>query len=481
MLRLFSALLGNKRQVRRQSVRGLRFRPALESLESRQLLAADIAPYLEEGMLIIEGSPADDAISIRYASPGTDTGYTEARYVVRATQSGLNGEAFFNFNPDEIQKIVFRGNQGNDHFRNHTNLPLLAFGGPGNDTIYGGLDGLAELHGDGDNDTLIGTRAPNKIFGGPGEDVIFGLEGNDLLVGGSERDILYGYEGADVMFGGTGADKLYGGPDPDFVDGGRDFTPDVLGGEWNDNFADRASDVFVNPAADKSYFVFAHTEDRTMLDSERDYEAQYLSNPQSIWSLLGIVASGYTIDDSGTSFEFTTEDHDVSLIEPDWATEVLPVDDYFVELAAFDLETMEEVSWADQDSAEQAAADQAVLNDVALLALLADELPSVLDADLPAEPEEHVESTEALEVDPLFASEPELTDHELLDTDISLLDNEAAEELPAEDILVEEIAWEEPAEETFADETYTYESYVNAWSGYWSSYSASSSWARFRW
>ena len=300
MKRAFSWFFGSKSGVSRQAARGPRFRPMVESLESRKLLAGDVVPSLADGVLTIEGTPDDDVVSVVYAPAGSGAGsgttYPEPMYIVR------NSGAFNSFEADQVQKIIFRGNQGNDHFINYTNIPLLALGGPGNDTIYGGIDGPAEIHGEGDNDTLIGTRAPNKIYGGPGEDVIYGLEGNDVLFGGADKDILHGYEGADVMFGGTGADKLFGGPDPDFVDGGRDFTPDVLGGEWSDNFADRASDVFVKPASETTHFVYTHTEDRTMLDSERDYEAQFASNPQSIWSLLGIVSSGYTIDDSGTSF-----------------------------------------------------------------------------------------------------------------------------------------------------------------------------------
>jgi hypothetical protein len=466
MKRAFSRFFGGKSGVSRQPSRGRQFRPMVESLESRRVLAT-LGYTLDQGALVIEGTSDDDQVQVVFAPMGSPAGggafYDRDLYVVihqLSSDPGAINTAGFEL--DQVRAIIFNGNAGDDHFINRTNINLLAHGGPGNDTIYGGINGNAEIHGDGDNDTLIGTRVGNKIYGGPGDDVLYGLEGNDALFGGPDKDILYGYEGADVMFGGTSADKLFGGPDPDFVDGGRDFTPDVIGGEWSDNFADRASDVFVKPANETTHFVYAHTEDRTMLDSERDYEAQFASNPGSIWSLLGIVSSGYTIDDFGISFEFAAEDHDIELIEPDWATEVLPVDDYFVEMAAFDLESMEDVSWA-----EQASSDEAILNDVALLALLADELPSISGDDLQAESEELVEYVEALEVDAISESEPELSDNELLESDISLLDSESAEEPAAES----------PAEETVAEETYTYESYVNSWSNYY----ASQSWAWFRW
>jgi Ca2+-binding RTX toxin-like protein len=470
-MKAFSWFFGGKPVVSRQASRGGQFRPMVESLESRRVLAT-LGYTLDQGALFIVGTNDDDQVQVVFAPTGSPAGggafYDRDMYVVihqLSSDPGAINTAGFEL--DQVRAIIFNGNAGDDQFINRTNINLLAHGGPGNDTIYGGVNGNAEIHGDGDNDTLIGTRVGNKIYGGPGEDVLFGLEGNDVLFGGPDQDILHGYEGADVMFGGTSADKLFGGPDPDFVDGGRDFTPDVLGGEWSDNFADRASDVFVKPANETTHFVYTHTEDRTMLDSERDYEAQFASNPGSIWGLLGIVSSGYTIDDVGISFEFAAEDHDISLIEPDWATEVLPVDDYFVEMAALDLESLEDVSWG-----ESSAAEQAVLNDVALLALLADELPSVSGGEPPAESEELVEYTDALEVDPLFADEPEFSDNELLETDISLFANESTEE-PAGD----EPTAESPPEDPIAEETYTYESYINSWSRF----RISSNWARFWW
>lgn len=85
------------------------------------------------------------------------------------------------------------------------------------------------------NDTLNGTTAANKLFGGDGNDIINGnggldhLEGeggNDTIKGGAQSDTIVGGLGADTLTGGGGSDKFVFW-DGDGVDHITDFQPGV--------------------------------------------------------------------------------------------------------------------------------------------------------------------------------------------------------------------------------------------------------------
>jgi Ca2+-binding RTX toxin-like protein len=59
--------------------------------------------------------------------------------------------------------------------------------GAGNDTVLGGR-GNDRLFGGAGNDTVLGGRGNDRLFGAPGNDVIFGGPGNDRIDPGSGRD-----------------------------------------------------------------------------------------------------------------------------------------------------------------------------------------------------------------------------------------------------------------------------------------------------
>src|SRR5688572_9509477 len=201
MKRAFSWFLGSKSQSGQKVSWGRQFRPSMESLERRLALAGEVYSQMDQGALVIEGTSQSDSVQVSLSLvTGQGDPVGKWRIVVMSRTEGRNGTAFTTFDPSEVKAIIFRGNAGHDHFINYTNLGLLAHGGPGNDIIYGGKDGFAEIYGDGDHDKLIGTQKNNKLDGGPGDDILFGLDGNDILLGGPDRDELNGYEGADVMF-----------------------------------------------------------------------------------------------------------------------------------------------------------------------------------------------------------------------------------------------------------------------------------------
>ncbi|MBD2072292.1 hypothetical protein H6F93_33005 [Leptolyngbya sp. FACHB-671] len=65
------------------------------------------------------------------------------------------------------------------------------------------------IQGRASNDTLIGSSAPNKLYGGKGSDSLDGKAGNDVLIGVDARDPNPGRNEKDDLVGGEGADRFY--------------------------------------------------------------------------------------------------------------------------------------------------------------------------------------------------------------------------------------------------------------------------------
>ncbi|WP_108721654.1 calcium-binding protein [Neptunicoccus sediminis] len=93
---------------------------------------------------------------------------------------------------------------------------MQAYGGKGNDKIFGG-NASDYLYGDDGRDVLKGGKRGDFLDGRNGDDRLFGGAGGDQLKGGSGDDKLFGQNGADVFYGGTGADEYYGGKGKDTV------------------------------------------------------------------------------------------------------------------------------------------------------------------------------------------------------------------------------------------------------------------------
>ncbi len=120
-----------------------------------------------------------------HGSHGTET--------ILVTESGgkvhvYDNHHVYNFPAARVHSIVFKSGTGNDRFTNHTNLPSLAYGGPGKDTLVGGSG----------NDTLVGGSGDDLLEGGKGNDVLKAGTGNDTLVAGTGHDTLVGGTGHDV-------------------------------------------------------------------------------------------------------------------------------------------------------------------------------------------------------------------------------------------------------------------------------------------
>jgi Ca2+-binding RTX toxin-like protein len=239
----------------------------MEQLENRRLFAADVG--IGDDYWIIEGTPGDDAISIR-----------QEGIILEAS---VNGE--IKRTPVFLwQGVTVCGHAGDDviHVDNSVQLPTRLHGGSGDDVIIGSLQddvisggwGNDDIYARAGNDRVWGDQMPvphgpilqpnhglvervetvsptpsnelvppasDRIRGGNGNDVLYGGPGNDDLFGevseisvaaspriaanpDPEHHPLYTFD--DQLYGEDGEDFLHGGPGGDYFDGGLD--PDEI-------------------------------------------------------------------------------------------------------------------------------------------------------------------------------------------------------------------------------------------------------------
>lgn len=163
----------------------------VETLESRQLMSVSVSG----STLNVFGTPGADSIQLSNGYQGrlsvNDNG-------ALATFSGIN-------------QVRVYGYAGNDTIIAATSFakPMTVFGGPGNDSIRGGLC----------NDSLVGEDGNDTLYGQGGNDSIRGGTGADLISGDSGNDSLWGDAGSDSLYGGFGNDNLFGGADADLLQG----------------------------------------------------------------------------------------------------------------------------------------------------------------------------------------------------------------------------------------------------------------------
>lgn len=199
-----------------------------EGLESRQLLAADVA-LAGETILINSDNDGDRVVASEYngfLTVTVGTGDDASRSVYGASR---------------VDRIRFNGNGGNDWFQNNTSKPSQAFGGDGHDWLIGGSAADEFFGGDG-NDWLLGQSGDDTMDGGTGIDRLYGGADNDVLSGGANNDFVYGDSGNDVLFGNGGDDTVKGGDGHDMLYGDTLFAfydrtagnDELRGGRGND-------------------------------------------------------------------------------------------------------------------------------------------------------------------------------------------------------------------------------------------------------
>lgn len=197
--------------------------PRIEELESRLVpTTATFTHAKVNGLsaLYIEGTRWDDKVTVHEKTINGKA----CLVVVNKICDGdtlIDKETIVVNRASVTKWIVFQGGSGADYFQyfcpNAQPLRVLAYGGAGNDNLFGA----------GFNDLLDG---------GEGSDWLHGMGGNDRLLGGLDRDFLRGDEGNDKLIGGPGRDDLNGGAGSDILVGGQDNWNDSLTGSSGVDF-----------------------------------------------------------------------------------------------------------------------------------------------------------------------------------------------------------------------------------------------------
>ncbi len=197
-----------------------------EILERRNLLSANQIYYqAATSEIVIEGSAGADTVNV-----WTDTSNSS---VVHFSLQNATGTQSVAYSRAVVAQVRFAGGDGDDTFQNATDIPTLAVGDGGNDTLIGGL-GRNFLRGGSGNDQLVGNSGDDQLYGDDGDDTLYGYAGNDTLEGGAGNDTLYGGAGNDNLAGGDGDDRLYGEADTDLLSGGAG-ADNLQGGSGNDS------------------------------------------------------------------------------------------------------------------------------------------------------------------------------------------------------------------------------------------------------
>jgi Ca2+-binding RTX toxin-like protein len=165
-------------------------------------------------------------------------------------------------------------------------ITVLGLGGL---LLSGGAPALADIVGNGGDNTLNGNARQNVMYGRGGADRIFGKENKDWLYGEKGNDELHGGDGDDTLHGGKGSDTGFGEGGNDefyFVEGtnrSRQQPPppqeradQLNGGEGDDTFVtvDGKLDIIdCGPGNDRAWIDADPNDptenyDRTTIDCE---------------------------------------------------------------------------------------------------------------------------------------------------------------------------------------------------------------------
>ena len=234
----------NSGKSRKGSYRKPNRKLAVESLDQRILLAADVS--LHNGVLDIQADPHGGTVQV-----------SQEGYVMQVTSQTGGKTENTRYPVFWVQRISFQGSNSRDIFVNNTRISTNAYGRGGNDhlkggwigdNLYGGagsdtLEGRGgndNLYGDDflpffggmpGNDTLIGGNGDDKLYGMAGDDTLKGDNDRDTLEGGPGMDKLYGGDGNDILRGDDGDDELHGNQGIDHIYGGRGN--DIIDGGWH--------------------------------------------------------------------------------------------------------------------------------------------------------------------------------------------------------------------------------------------------------
>ena len=194
-----------------------------QTLEVRNVLAANPLITLDGGTLTIQGTDLADQVYVKIAG-----GEVQATW-----QTDGQGFQTEYFDQDLVTDIRFDGGAGDDIFSNRTSLDSLAYGNDGNDRLIGGR-GQDELHGGAGDDVLNGFTGDDSLHGDYGDDLLAGWTGNDKLYGWYGNDALLGGDGDDYLSGYLGDDWAHGGNGDDVLKG-HEGNDHLIGGDGDDS------------------------------------------------------------------------------------------------------------------------------------------------------------------------------------------------------------------------------------------------------
>jgi Ca2+-binding RTX toxin-like protein len=148
-------------------------------------------PTLENGVLTVNGTNADDRIALRLQAgqPG-----------ILEVDFGDDGSAEFSFERTEIAQIVVDAGNGGDAVRIDESNGVFADAIP------------TTINGENGDDRLVGGAGAGTLNGGNGDDALFGGNGNEKLLGGNGNDTIDGDKGNDVALMGNGNDTFVWDP-----------------------------------------------------------------------------------------------------------------------------------------------------------------------------------------------------------------------------------------------------------------------------
>ena len=176
--------------------------------------------------------------------PGWPAWNPDASRILIASSGAADVSLVSPFSRGRVATIDLPGSSPSDIVVQPGLAPIL--GTEGDDTITG-TRGPDRIEGLGGNDILRGGRDRDSIDGGPGDDRISGGavsdeltggEGNDFLLGGTGNDTIRGGDGDDGADGGTGNDEIFGENGNDTLDGG-DGDDTIYGGPGNDTIVEK--------------------------------------------------------------------------------------------------------------------------------------------------------------------------------------------------------------------------------------------------
>ncbi len=138
---------------------------------------------------------------------------------------------------------------------------------------------IVVLGQEGDDDiTISGSiNVPVWAYGGPGDDRISGGASNDVILGGDGDDLLIGDQGRDLLIGGNGADRIIGNADDDILIAGTtsydatDVALEAITSEWGStrSYAERIANLRgpnTSPRNNGAYFLIVDGTNRTVFD-----------------------------------------------------------------------------------------------------------------------------------------------------------------------------------------------------------------------